>query len=720
MTSLLLCAAAIGGTMAQQVEFYDFEAEVTGTYSPLEGATVIGMSDKVKGDAFGKLLFNETDTTGLSEEYGTENPAYMAGIPFGFDFKFGGRVYDKFVVSGQGYLILGEKESQEVAIAGTNLQLSIGIAPWVGIATNDPVFGLDGTKISFKKEGTSPNASLTVEFSGLAYLSETVSQTFNYQITLNENESTIEMLFDGFTVPEDAFQWYLGMKDGFGSTHYRSPEGDEGKEWSETSKSAAVWCGGTSFEEGTLYRFSLPGECQAPTEHITEVVLSPFSEEMTIDVFVDTTGYAEGYLILGSDKPIEGSLDGSEYALGENVLGAEVVAVGSLDEFDNPRPTMPNSRTHFSFTHEGLEPNTTYYYAAYLYNFQCTNTKYTQAFTSQAKTRPDRPDSLEIASIDLDMMTFLVDAQEENEILIAVTTAKGVDYTGVNRIYLGNFGLPGDTMEAGDTIWKEETVNTLTGETRRYPALVLYAGPTVADLDIPVQLEDNTIYYFGAFTKGEDGKYSSTFAPACGITPAQIPFTDNFQNMSTAEDNPFIGWNGTEGFELMLSGRYPDVEDGSATATFDANEPGNHQEAVLVLPPLDFPTDSNVLFHVSYSLDSWDLTLAEGDSIVFELSVDGGNTFEKLRAVHYQTAKPYPSDIIVSGHAGAKQAILRVRAVSYNPESWGLTVNSIEVSGIAFCDVPKSLRVDNYNVVGGNLRVVWSPSLNPNRSLDFG
>lgn len=193
---------------------------------------------------------------------------------------------------------------------------------------------------------------------------------------------------------------------------------------------------------------------------------------MTIDVFVDTTGYAEGYLILGLDKPIEGTLDGSEYALGENVLGAEVVAVGSLDEFDN----MPNSRTHFSFTHEGLEPNTTYYYAAYLYNFQCTNTKYTQAFTSQAKTRPDRPDSLEIASIDLDMMTFLVDAQEENEILIAVTTAKGVDYTGVNRIYLGNFGLPGDTMEAGDTIWKEETVNTLTGETRRLSGFGVVCG----------------------------------------------------------------------------------------------------------------------------------------------------------------------------------------------------------------------------------------------------
>ena len=50
------------------------------------------------------------------------------------------------------------------------------------------------------------------------------------------------------------------------------------------------------------------------------------------------------------------------------------------------------------------------------------------------------------------------------------------------------------------------------------------------------------------------------------------------------------------------------------------------------MPPLDFPTDSNVLFHVSYSLDSWDLTLAEGDSIVFELSVDGGNTFEKLQS----------------------------------------------------------------------------------------
>ena len=104
--------------------------------------------------------------------------------------------------------------------------------------------------------------------------------------------------------------------------------------------------------------------------------------------------------------------------------------------------------------------------------------------------------------------------------------------------------------------------------------------------------------------------------------------------------------------------------------------------------------------------------LAEGDSVVFEVSVDGGKTFEKIRAVHYQTAKPYPSDIIVSGHPGAEQAILRVRAVSYNPEAWTLTVNSVEVSGIAFCDVPSSLRGDSYNVVGGNVRVTWSPSLN--------
>ena len=714
MTSLLLCAASIGWTAAQQVEFYNFESKVTGTYSPLENATVIGLSDKVKGEAFGNLIFNATDTTGLSEEYSTDNPAYMEGIPLGFDFRFGGKVYDKFVVSGQGYVLFGEKESPEVAIGGTNLQISLGIAPWLGIATCDPVFGLDGTKISYKKEGTSPDASLTVEFSGMAYLSETPEATFNYQIKLNENGSSIEMLFDGFTIPEDAFQWYLGMKDGFGSTHYRSPEGAQGAEWTESSRTeyAATWCGGSSFEEGTLYSFTLPDECQAPTEHITEVVLSPFSEEMTIDVFVDTTGYAEGYLILGSDKPIEGTPDGYEYDEGESVLGARVVAVGSLDEFDNPSPAFPNSRTHFSFTQEGLEPNTAYYYAAYLYNFQCTNTKYTQAVTAQAKTRPDRPDSLEISSIGLDQMEFRIDAQEGSDILIAVTTAKGVDYTGVNRIYLGDFGLPADTAEAGDTIWKEEMINSLTGETRRYFATVLYAGPAEAELGIPVRLDDNTIYYFGAFTKGADGQYSSTFAPAYGITPAQIPFEDHFENMSAAEDNPFIGWNGTEGFELMLSGMYPDVEDGSATATFEANEPGSHQEAVLVLPPLDFPTDSNVLFHVNYSMDPWNLTLTEGDSIVFELSVDGGNTFEKLRAVHYQTVKPYPSDIIVSGHAGAKQAILRVRAVSYNPESWGLTVNSIEVDGIAFCDVPKSLRVDSYNVVGGNLRVVWSPSLN--------
>ena len=44
LTGLFLCAAFIGWISAQQVEFYDFTSEITGSYTSLEGGTVIGLS----------------------------------------------------------------------------------------------------------------------------------------------------------------------------------------------------------------------------------------------------------------------------------------------------------------------------------------------------------------------------------------------------------------------------------------------------------------------------------------------------------------------------------------------------------------------------------------------------------------------------------------------------------------------------------------------------
>ena len=163
-TFLLLCAAAFGGCLAQQVGYYKFSENVTGSYSSLESATVVGLSDKVKGINFGNVFFNASDTLRPTNENDPENPAHMAGIPIGFDFQFGGRTYDKFVVSGQGYVLLGKKGEEDVSIAGTDLQVQLGIAPWIGIATNDDIFGSTNTRISYKKEGTSPNSVLTVEF----------------------------------------------------------------------------------------------------------------------------------------------------------------------------------------------------------------------------------------------------------------------------------------------------------------------------------------------------------------------------------------------------------------------------------------------------------------------------------------------------------------------------------------------------------------------------
>ncbi len=715
---MLLACIGLSTASSQTVDFYDFSADTAGAaYVPLTGTTLLQESTQIKGVDFKNTFFNVSEFL----EY-PNHDTVMPGIPIGFDFVFQGETYDKFIASGIGYIMLGKKADENVSIWGTTFQLSRISWPRIGIGPSNDVYGVENTSIAYKLEGTAPNRVLSVEFTGMAYEEDAAAEgTFNYQIKLYENDSRIEMVFDGFTVPEEAIgfadTWAIGLSgEGRGNDvntpHYRvQTDGNWCRTTQGTNNLGSQNVAGSVFKEGLKYTFALPAACEVPTETITDLALSPTSTSVQADIYVDSTGYAEGYLLLASTEPITGTPDGTEYETGDALLGGTVVEAGSLSDFDNPSSWNPNSRVHFTIEHDGLEPNTTYYYAAYLYNYQCTSPLYTEAFTASVMTSTSAPDALNVVEISENTIRLQAKANILGEdILVMVTDVKGQD-ANRNPIYQGLFGIPPSDAKVGDSIegLRETSINVFDTV---FGGKVIYVGPADGEIIFTGDIIDNHIYHFGAFSKREDGGYSSLFAQADTLSKAKLPFQDNFVNMVSSEENPFLGWNGTEGFELELSGRYPDIDDGSATATFEANEPGSHQEAVLVLPPLDFPTDSNVLFHVNYSMDPWNLTLTEGDSIVFELSVDGGNTFEKLRAVHYQTVKPYPSDIIVSGHAGAKQAILRVRAVSYNPESWGLTVNSIEVDGIAFCDVPKSLRVDSYNVVGGNLRVVWSPSLN--------
>lgn len=689
------------GLSAQQVDLYEFSSQTTGSYEPFSDGILLQKSAEVKGERFKSMIFN------LDDSLYFEGNAALKGIEIGFDFPYAGEMYDRFVAVGMGYVVLGKGET--VSLDGAAYTLPLELGPRMGIGTRETVYGLDNTSISYKVEGNAPERVLVVQFSNIGYTPDAAGDArFNYQIRLHETDGDIEMCFDGFQIPEtcgSTNSWAIGLTDKNGNDHFRQPEESS---WSSTSKTtsmlAARFVNGSVFEEGLEFVFSRPPVCEMPTETIADIVLDTYSDRIGVQEEVDTNGHAETYLVVKSDEPVQGSPDGAEYQVGESLLGGEVLAVGELASF-RPISFTEDGKRLLSFTHEGLQPNTSYHYAVYLGNTQCTSPKYTPAKTASATTSTSAAGGIEIVSLNWKQVSFNIEANTlGEEILIAMTNQKSTAQGHNGRYYIGSFGRVEAEAVAGDTLKMEDG---------SFGGVVLYTGSAGNGITCPVELENNEIYYFGAFSKGANGLYSTLCVQDYGLTDARIPFDAKFENMAAFENEPFLGgWAGTKGFS---------VGDGTGTVTaiMPAMEEGGVYEALLCLPPMDFPMDSNVLLKMDYSLNPWDLDLVEGDSIVVETSIDEGQTYRIADALSmHSNSRSELSNVVLKGLYGEKQLRIRIRVVSRNPEAMNWTFSNLSVTGIALCDIPKSLRAST-SVVGGNVPVSWDPSLNEESEWQF-
>lgn len=740
---LALCAVALflGLAGAQTVDQYGFKAEETGIYTPLTGATILAKSVEVKGADYQMAFFNETETLTISN-----TAAEMAGIEIGFDFLYGGIVYDKFVAGGVGYILLGKKADAQMTLAANAIQVSKILSPRIGVGQDQTAFAVDGTQIAYKREGIAPNRTLIVEYTGMGYQDAPVSAEglFNYQIKLYESDNHIEILFDGYTVSTNLKAtklWTIGLagtpmfaQSAGGSVyHYRLVDATT-KNWNTTTLSTAntgirnsAGAAGSTFTKGLKYTFSLPAACETPTEKITKAELTAFSDRMRVSVDVDTTGYAEGYLIVGSEQPITENPDGKMWQqVGEPALGGTVVAVGSLDNFDRPSTTDPNSRTHFFFDHEGLKANTKYYYAVYEFNYKGQHPRYTEVKTAEGTTRTDSVASMTLNSLSLKEANFSVKPNARNEDIVIVMT-KTHTYLrtyNYNATPIGNFGVTDADLQRGDLI-KVPVEGSKNQITDTADNIVLYVGEAKENIVCPVDLEANTVYYFGVVSRGADGRYGTLWVNEVVLTPVTMPFEDRFNNMFTgtmpdlSNADPFIGWKGSEGFSLQKQGGNNMAQ--AAFSRVDVGQPA--QTACLTLPPMDFPDDSNVFFRVDYELDPWSIEFSgndtvAGDSIVFELSRDGGKTFEIKEAIHYQSNKTVVPGAVISDAWGLKQGILRMRLVSRNIKDWKCIVSGIQVYAM-MCDVPRDLEIVKESIVGGNVLVQWTPSQNKEEAWDL-
>lgn len=687
-------AMLLGLVRAQSVEFYSFDADTVGAaYSPLADATVLKKTQEIQGENFGYTFFNLDESLLHVDEQELE----IAGINIGFDFKFGGRTYDKFAASGMGYIILGEKDQGKVVIPSL-LQGQLAQMPYprIGVSCQGKVWGTKG--VYYQLEGETPNRVLTVEFSEMKYAENAEGDDlFNFQLKLYESDSRIEFVFDGWTIPEEAPDaWVIGLRDNV-QAHFRKLQ--DGNSWCKTEQawSMQYWANGSTFKEGLKYTFSLPAECEKPTQVVESINLTSYTDYVYADVKVSKEGSSEGFMVLASENPIEGTLEARDYRVGEEVLGTKVIAREDWDSWSID--WQDEEETIFRITHEGLEGNKQYYYAAYLLNYKCTNTAFSDKVEASVKTQTSAPESLDVTSVSLNSLGFSAKANElGEEVLIVMTTVKGKNKYG-NTLFIGDFAVPAGDLQVGDTLRKEDG---------SFGGVVLYKGEASANITCDVNLKDNTVYHFGAFSiSGEDG-YSSTFAQADTVTEARIPFYADFANMKT-EESPY-GWTGTQGFLVNYNGE-------AILAEMEANPDGIRREVVLALPPMDIPDNSNAVLETNYSLDPYGFKMVENDSIVFEISQDGGKSYDMLKSVTMNSPTIYVRRLAIPGYTGVKQALIRIRYVSNSKEAHTLEFTKIQVLPLAFCDVPTSVYVGS--AYGENASVSWTPSLSEEKAWNI-
>ena len=692
---LLLGLLAWTGLHAQSVLYYGFNKEEGNPYTALAGATSLDKMMDAPKDKFPFTLFNATESVEFSSE---QQAITMSGIPLGFDFTYEGQVYDKFVVSGMGYICLGLKSSAQVTVdldanpALNNMYRMV--ANTIGVST--PVQDTCKAAAQYKGEGEAGAHTMTVEFA-MSYKG-VPDAVFHYQVKLYEADGKIEMLFDEFKVDWDFDQFAVGLS-GADATYYLQATGGAFNDVVRSSSNGGSMYSKIEFNKGLKYTFTPPAACIAP-DAVAGLQVTPFSASMILNL-QKTSGNADAYMVVASENPIEANpVDGTLYKVGDALAGGTVISVKEELEEDSYRIA------HSDQYKNELNSNAKYYYAIWYYNFKCSgDIKYGNAIKAEATTLTAAPASLSITAVSDSEIKLTTVANNLNEsVLVAVTNTHDVDQSGVNILMKGKFGIAASDAKVGDTLFTED------GD---FGGKVIYVGN--AGFEISVSVTDNKIYHFGAFSKGKtDGKYSSLFAQADTITPAKIPFFENFTNMI-----PFSvpkGWVGTDP-QFYVASRGAGIQ-----YTFPQSNEGSVRQTNLVLPPMDYPAKA-VRLIMSYNMKVYEMRTqvgykrshwAETDSIVFEVSRDGGISYSPAYAITKTTADNFTSTseyitrpITIKGYENVSQVKLRLRWRTLQQNSTTLTIQSVRIIEVPDCDYPLSVSVDLQSIIGDKALLQW-------------
>lgn len=596
------------------------------------------------------------------------------GFDIGFDFNYNGKKMRRFMISTDGYLLLGEEGATMSSSCPTNPFLIFDNDKdnnLIGIIPISEVYGIPETRLSYKLEGTAPERCLVVQYKDLVITDRfgwELNDTVQIQFRLYEATGNLSITCNGFQPGEEVSMNYMSMKIGIlGDVGDRLMLTDFSSGNTTTDDRLISWSQTAYPADGTTYTFVAPLPCVTPATQPTGLTL--YATTKKISGSFKPAEDADHYLVLATtDEALNDTpADGVAYSEGETIGNATVLAATENTTFG---------------CGDILEGKTGYNVFVMSYNAKCSNgpVYYTTApLTAAITTMGDAPKELNAVCKDANTLSISAAAADGEQVIVALSDTTSRMRAGRFIDYEGIFGTPAGICAAGDEL----------AEGGR----VLYVGPA-SEFEAS-DLLPGKMYFVKAWATDGKGSYSSEAVTVPVYTAAYLPWDGQIANMAINKAPAGWTWKGT----------FSAIRDGYLQGDMTADGE-NAAEMWIETPDIYMPERGTRLF-ADFSLKSGSskFNFEEGD--VLKIQVTDGTGYKDI-AVYDKDNLPTPASgtspytWTFTDYAGSKA---RIRFYIQSAKSTTLILNAISAIAKPECDYPVDVKAEN--TADGKAVVTW-------------
>lgn len=694
LLALTMAAAAVAGANAQAVLGYGV-TKTQGSYTPLSNPTVVYDAAAAETPVTDNMIKTVWSPDGV--QTGTEAQGYALG----FTATVAGTDYTDFLISGGGYIYLGNGQVAMNPAGSGNFMNMSGDYNIVGAGNQRDSKGTPATKISYQVSGEGADAVLTVQYENIGQMYSFFGDpaTIDMQLSLAAN-GTFSVTYNNLANVGDGNRLFMLMGVRQGSNYVCAVEGSDAPAIMRNDFS--TYPVQSTEADGTTFVFTPPTVCAAPAGAPAQLTVSATSTQVSGSY--DAVSDADTYLVLytmgqATDfTPVNGTV----YTKGQQV--AEGVSVAYFG---------PDTQ----FTLNNLDPSTAYGINVYAANsYGIGGPVYSeQKAQVVAVTLPGAPAAVEVGECGLNSIQLNITPNAANDDVVVLYT----DYC--QRDNYGDHGLFGQleaTSAQGDVLAVPADFTPMFNyEGAPQPAnggVVAYAGKVDGPVTIS-GLDASTGYYLAVYSRNADGKYSSDVIYSGASTQLTAPADGTSYNYPRYQ-LPF-GWTGSvmgdNTFEFVdqlyfvrgaiSQGTQPIQQYGK----LNRGDAVGGKEAWMTLPPVAVPAGHTQLT-MNYCINEGvsrfatnPYTWTENDQLALRVSTDNGATWTVAREYNItdhpqQDDKLAYSDMSADLTAYAGQTVLvQVYFKTYSAPAFGLNmyVDRISLQQVEDTSVPTAVNV---------------------------